>query len=86
MNIQEIKDLMAQFDASSLREFSFKTNEGELAFSKNEQHFVQAVSSQEQGTPAPQVTNVPSPVISRRLLQPHRRRVSLRKQYHQKKL
>ncbi len=64
MNIQEIKDLMAQFDASSLREFSFKTNEGELAFSKNEQHFIQAVSSQEQGTPAPQVTNVPSPVIS----------------------
>lgn len=63
MNIQEIKDLMAQFDASSLREFSFKTNEGELAFSKNEQHFVQAVSSQEQGTPAPQVTNVES-VIS----------------------
>lgn len=67
MNIQEIKDLMAQFDVSSLREFSFKTNEGELAFSKNEQHFVQAVSSQEQGTTAPQVTNVPSPVVSETL-------------------
>lgn len=28
---------MAQFDASSLREFSVKTSEGELTFSKNEQ-------------------------------------------------
>lgn len=37
MNIADVKDLMAQFDASSLREFSFKTPEGELSFSKNEQ-------------------------------------------------
>lgn len=36
MNISEIKDLMAQFDASSLREFSYKTPDGELLFSKNE--------------------------------------------------
>lgn len=36
MNISEVKDLMAQFDQSSLREFSFKTGEAELSFSKNE--------------------------------------------------
>ena len=39
MNISEVKDLMAQFDASTLREFSFKTGDSELAFSKNEQSF-----------------------------------------------
>lgn len=36
MNIQEIKDLMAQFDQSSLREFSYKQNGEELQFSKND--------------------------------------------------
>lgn len=36
MNIFEVKDLMAQFDQSSLREFSFKTADSELTFSKNE--------------------------------------------------
>lgn len=36
MNISEVKDLMVQFDQSSLREFSFKTDESELTFSKNE--------------------------------------------------
>lgn len=36
MNISEVKDLMAQFDQSSLREFSFKTADSELTFSKNE--------------------------------------------------
>lgn len=36
VNISEVKDLMAQFDQSSLREFSFKTGEAELTFSKNE--------------------------------------------------
>ncbi|MGT2922982.1 acetyl-CoA carboxylase biotin carboxyl carrier protein [Streptococcus canis] len=64
MNIQEIKDLMAQFDSSSLREFSFKTSEGELAFSKNEQHFVQSAPSQEQVKPAPQLPLAPNPVAS----------------------
>ncbi|MGT2908051.1 acetyl-CoA carboxylase biotin carboxyl carrier protein [Streptococcus dentiloxodontae] len=39
MNISEVKDLMAQFDVSSLREFSYKTGNEELAFSKNEQIF-----------------------------------------------
>nr|WP_165994136.1 acetyl-CoA carboxylase biotin carboxyl carrier protein subunit [Streptococcus catagoni] len=37
MDIQVVKDLMTQFDESSLREFSFKTNEAEICFSKNEQ-------------------------------------------------
>ncbi|WMB29331.1 acetyl-CoA carboxylase biotin carboxyl carrier protein [Streptococcus didelphis] len=36
MEIKEIKDLMAQFDASNLREFSFKTKDEEISFSKNE--------------------------------------------------
>ncbi|MFV8212273.1 acetyl-CoA carboxylase biotin carboxyl carrier protein [Streptococcus pluranimalium] len=36
MNLSEIKDLMAQFDESSLREFSFKQDGNELRFSKNE--------------------------------------------------
>ncbi|MCY7022376.1 acetyl-CoA carboxylase biotin carboxyl carrier protein [Streptococcus sanguinis] len=36
MNINEIKELMAQFDQSSLREFSYKNQSDELTFSKNE--------------------------------------------------
>lgn len=36
MDINEIKDLMAQFDQSSLREFSYKNQSDELTFSKNE--------------------------------------------------
>ena len=36
MNLNEIKDLMAQFDQSSLREFSYKNGTDELRFSKNE--------------------------------------------------
>ena len=35
MNLNEIKDLMAQFDQSSLREF-YKNGADELQFSKNE--------------------------------------------------
>nr|WP_027970133.1 acetyl-CoA carboxylase biotin carboxyl carrier protein subunit [Streptococcus castoreus] len=46
MEIQEIKDLMTQFDTSSLREFSFKTSESALSFSKNEQ-LVQVAPSSE---------------------------------------
>jgi len=33
MNISEIKDLLAQFDASTLREFSYKNNGEELNLS-----------------------------------------------------
>lgn len=36
MQISDIKDLMAQFDQSSLKEFSYKTGDVDLAFSKNE--------------------------------------------------
>lgn len=36
MELTAIKDLMAQFDASSLREFSYKNGTDELVFSKNE--------------------------------------------------
>ncbi|MGT2930579.1 acetyl-CoA carboxylase biotin carboxyl carrier protein [Streptococcus dentasini] len=36
MNISEIKDLMSQFDGSSLREFSYSSNGEALVFSKNE--------------------------------------------------
>ena len=36
MEIKEIKDLMAQFDASSLTEFSFKNADDELKFSKHD--------------------------------------------------
>ena len=61
MNLNEIKDLMAQFDQSSLREFSYKNGADELQFSKNE---VRMASE----TPA-QVAPVPtavaaSPVVS----------------------
>ena len=36
MQISDIKDLMAQFDASSLREFSYQTGADSLIFSKND--------------------------------------------------
>lgn len=36
MNITDIKELMAQFDASSLRDFSYKVEGVELTFSKND--------------------------------------------------
>ena len=40
MNLNDIKDLMAQFDQSSLREFSYKNGTDELQFSKNEARLV----------------------------------------------
>ena len=36
MNISEIKDLLAQFDASTLREFFYKNGGEELSLSKNQ--------------------------------------------------
>ena len=39
MNISEIKDLLAQFDASTLREFSYKNNGEELNLSKKPNEF-----------------------------------------------
>ena len=55
MNLNDIKDLMAQFDQSSLREFSFKNGTDELQFSKNEARLVSEVA------PA-SVLATPSPV------------------------
>ncbi len=42
MNISEIKDLLAQFDAPTLREFSYKNNGEELNLSKNQNRYLQA--------------------------------------------
>ena len=59
MNLNDIKDLMAQFDQSSLREFSYKNGTDELQFSKNEARPVPEVAAQV--APAP-VLATPSPV------------------------
>ena len=59
MNLNDIKNLMAQFDQSSLREFSYKNGTDELQFSKNEARLVSEVASQV--APAP-VLATPSPV------------------------
>lgn len=63
VNISEVKDLMAQFDQSSLREFSFKTGEAELTFSKNEH--TSPVVPQASQTPAATPVEVapPAPVV-----------------------
>ena len=61
MNINEIKDLMAQFDQSSLREFSYKNGADELQFSKNEARMVSEAPAQV--VPAPAAVAA-SPVVS----------------------
>lgn len=61
LNISEVKELMAQFDASSLKEFSFKTVDGELAFSKNDHQLVQA---QAPLPPVSTLTFVATPVVA----------------------
>ncbi|MBF0778500.1 acetyl-CoA carboxylase biotin carboxyl carrier protein [Streptococcus cuniculi] len=66
MNNTEIKDLMDQFDQSSLREFSY-TNEGvQLVFSKNEHKLeptvpVGASVAVSETVVAPQVNTTPAP-------------------------
>ena len=59
MNLNEIKDLMAQFDQSSLKEFSYKNGTDELVFSKNEAKLVAEASPvpQAQTTPAVEVVS-----------------------------
>ena len=62
MNISEIKDLLAQFDASTLREFSYKNNGEELNLSKNQTSSVTAAPvapTVEVVAPAPQATVAP---------------------------
>ena len=61
MNLNEIKALMAQFDQSSLREFSYKNGTDELQFSKNEARI--ASEAPAQVVPAPAAV-VASPVVS----------------------
>ena len=59
MNLNEIKDLMAQFDQSSLKEFSYKNGTDELVFSKNEAKLVTETS------PAPQpVVSAAAPTVA----------------------
>ncbi|ORO72995.1 acetyl-CoA carboxylase biotin carboxyl carrier protein [Streptococcus oralis] len=61
MNLNEIKDLMTQFDQSSLREFSYKNGTDELQFSKNEARM--ASEAPAQVVPAPAAV-VASPAVS----------------------
>lgn len=61
MNLNEIKDLMAQFDQSSLREFSYKNGTDELQFSKNEARM--ASEAPVQVAPVPTAVAA-SPVVS----------------------
>ena len=61
MNLNEIKDLMTQFDQSSLREFSYKNGTDELQFSKNEARM--ASEAPAQVIPAPAAVAA-SPVVS----------------------
>ena len=61
MNLNEIKDLMAQFDQSSLREFSYKNGQDELQFSKNEARM--ASEAPAQVAPVPTAVAA-SPVVS----------------------
>ncbi|MBE6163683.1 MAG: acetyl-CoA carboxylase biotin carboxyl carrier protein [Streptococcus equinus] len=63
MNISEVKDLMAQFDQSSLREFSFKTADSELTFSKNE-YTAPVVPATAPAAPAPAVSVETTPVAT----------------------
>ncbi|HFH6724060.1 TPA: acetyl-CoA carboxylase biotin carboxyl carrier protein subunit [Streptococcus agalactiae] len=69
MDIQEIKDLMTQFDESSLREFSFKTSDGELSFSKNEGKAplvptMSHMSHQPEATPTIATPTIATPTIA----------------------
>ncbi|MGT2846628.1 acetyl-CoA carboxylase biotin carboxyl carrier protein [Streptococcus massiliensis] len=68
MNINEIKELMAQFDQSSLREFSYKNQSDELTFSKNEVNTSapQVAPAIEVASPAPQA----SPAVEETPAQP----------------
>lgn len=61
MNLNEIKDLMAQFDQSSLREFSYKNGQDELQFSKNEVRMASEVPTPVPSAPAAVVA---SPAVS----------------------
>ena len=61
MNLNEIKNLMAQFDQSSLREFSYKNGTDELQFSKNEARMASEAPAPVAPAPTAAAT---SPVVS----------------------
>lgn len=60
MQITDIKDLMAQFDASSLKEFSYKNGSDELNFSKNDR-VESSVSHSAPAAPVQQLQEVVAP-------------------------
>ena len=69
MNLNEIKDLMAQFDQSSLKEFSYKNGTDELVFSKSEAKLVAETSPAPQPVvpavaPQPQTTTSAAEAVS----------------------
>ena len=64
MNINEIKDLMAQFDQSSLREFSYKNGADELQFSKNEARMTSEAPAPVSSAPAAVLASPAVPVPS----------------------
>ena len=64
MNLNEIKDLMAQFDQSSLREFSYKNGQDELQFSKNEARIVSEAPAPVSSAPAAVLASPAVPVPS----------------------
>lgn len=61
MNISEIKDLMAQFDKSSLKEFSYRNTTDELCFSKNSAPIAQSPVSVETTVVSEPKATVPVP-------------------------
>ncbi|CRH91122.1 acetyl-CoA carboxylase biotin carboxyl carrier protein subunit [Chlamydia trachomatis] len=62
MNISEVKDLLSQFDGSSLREFSYRNAEGELTFSKNAHGPALVPEKVVTPTPAQEVSVASAPV------------------------
>ena len=63
MELTAIKDLMAQFDASSLREFSYKNGTDELVFSKNESSALPKVEVVSTPAPASAPAAAEAPVV-----------------------
>ena len=61
MNISEIKDLMTQFDGSSLREFAYNNNGESLVLSKNDAKPASPVAAP---APAPVAEVVSAPVAA----------------------
>lgn len=63
MNISEIKDLMSQFDQSSLREFAYSNNGESLVLSKNDTQSINP-SVQPAVAPATSVNTTPAESVA----------------------